>query len=624
MNLTYNQIIKISRAFQQAHHVLKNFGNGGEADMVLHNQQATYKYPLIWMNDAPSTYVEGLESFNFRVFFLAPAVTLKERGTDLMSTNVNEVKSDMIQCANDFITYWIQQTDNYNTLGFDKSVNRDSVDKYTDDNLTGCYIDIRFYQPLEYDECAIPMGTPTSLPDTCAPVLIYEDGILVDTIASGGTYSYTSGGGGVASQTVNGVAITDQDVATTKAFTIRYANNDPVVVTTITDTALVFIGEVPDLITSTPVSNSDDTYSSTVTTGVSKELPDVTMTQPNGDTLSYPSVKNFSCTLINALLDADLISNLTDAQVQAVYEGRVTINEVKYTTVGSDTYTKPANLLFAVVMCIGGGGGGASGQSRPSGSASGGGGGGGNSGIARRIITNAEIIGAQTVIVGEGGVGGAGRTTDGTQNGGTTGGSSSFGTLVLQVGGNGGTNGTTTAGGLTSQLTIIPSGLKANSLGGVGGNGGAASTGAAGQTATALSSVLTQGGAGGGGATNAGMTTAGNGGSGGRNFDATMTLTTQAFGGVGSTIGDATNGNDGTDANTLLQISLVQDLNTTIGFGNPGGGGGASTAGNGGNGGNGSLYGMSGGGGGGCITGFTSGSGGNGSQGCVIIHEFLV
>ena len=135
MNLTYNQIIKISRAFQQAHYTLKNFGNGGEADMVLHNQLATYKYPLIWMNDAPSAYVEGLESFNFRVFFLAPAVTLKERGTDLMNTNVNEVKSDMIQCANDFITYWIQQTDNYNTLGFDKSVNRDSVDNYTDDNL---------------------------------------------------------------------------------------------------------------------------------------------------------------------------------------------------------------------------------------------------------------------------------------------------------------------------------------------------------------------------------------------------------------------------------------------------------------------------------------------------------
>lgn len=195
--LTYNQIIKISRAFQQAHHVLKNFGNGGEADMVLHNQLATYKYPLLWMVDSPSTVNDGMESFNFRVIFAAPVVTMpNDRTPDLMSTNVNEVKSDMIQCANNFISYWVQQTDNYDTLGFDKVVNRDTFEEYTDDRLAGCSIDIRFYQPFEYDECGIPMGTPTPLPDTCAPVLIYEDGILVDTIASGGTYSYTSGGGG--------------------------------------------------------------------------------------------------------------------------------------------------------------------------------------------------------------------------------------------------------------------------------------------------------------------------------------------------------------------------------------------------------------------------------------------
>jgi len=192
--LTYNQIIKISRAFQQSSQVLKNFGNGGEADMVLHNQQATYKYPLIWMQDSSSPYQDGIESFSFRVMFMAPVVTLKDRGTDLMSTNVNEVKSDMIQCARDFIAYWVQQTDSYDTLGFDRNVNRETFEDYTVDKLTGCSIDIRFYQPMRYDECIIPMGTPTPLPDTCSPVLIFENGILVETVASGGTYSYTSTG----------------------------------------------------------------------------------------------------------------------------------------------------------------------------------------------------------------------------------------------------------------------------------------------------------------------------------------------------------------------------------------------------------------------------------------------
>jgi len=40
-----------------------------------------------------------------------------------------------------------------------------------------------------------------------------------------------------------------------KAITIRYANNDPVVVTTITDTANVFIGEVPDVVVPKNTSN---------------------------------------------------------------------------------------------------------------------------------------------------------------------------------------------------------------------------------------------------------------------------------------------------------------------------------------------------------------------------------
>lgn len=201
--LTYNQIIKISRAFQQAHHVLKNFGNGGEWDKVVHNQQPTYKYPLMWMDDLPSSLSDGSENYSFRVSFSAPVVTLKDRDSDLMSTNVNEVKSDMIQCANSFIAYWVNQTDNYQDLVLEKSISRTTFEDLTDDKLTGCYIDITFRQSFDYNVCILPIGTPIALPDTCAPVLIFEDGVLVDTIASGGTYSYTTGGGSAIAQVTN-------------------------------------------------------------------------------------------------------------------------------------------------------------------------------------------------------------------------------------------------------------------------------------------------------------------------------------------------------------------------------------------------------------------------------------
>lgn len=192
--LTYNQIIKISRDFQQAHYVLKNFGAGSDFDQVLHNQQNTYKYPILWMEDLSDSLSEGSDVFSFRCSFAAPVVTLKDRGSDLMSSNLNEVKSDMIQCAKDFISYWVNQTDLYPLLTIEKNINLTKFEDVTPDKLAGCYIDITFRQPFNYDECAIPMGTPSSTV-TCLPVYIYENGVLVDTVASGGSYSYTTSGG---------------------------------------------------------------------------------------------------------------------------------------------------------------------------------------------------------------------------------------------------------------------------------------------------------------------------------------------------------------------------------------------------------------------------------------------
>jgi len=60
---------------------------------------------------------------------------------------------------------------------------------------------------------------------------------------------------GDVTQTVNTVAIAPNRSETSKAITIRYANNDPVVVTTITDNETVFIGEVPDVVIPKNTSN---------------------------------------------------------------------------------------------------------------------------------------------------------------------------------------------------------------------------------------------------------------------------------------------------------------------------------------------------------------------------------
>jgi len=221
---------------------------------------------------------------------------------------------------------------------------------------------------------------------------------------------------------------------------------------------------ITDPIASTAISNSDNSYISTVTTGTAKELPDIELTQPNGSVDTYPSVKDLLCTPINLLNNSDLISQITDPQLVALYNGRININVIEVTTLGTSNYTKPSNLLWVDVICLGGGGGGASGQRRAAPTASQGGAGGGFGALARRRIPASALASTETITVGTGGTGGASQTTDnGLQIGGGVGGSSSFGTLVVAVGGFGGANGTnswaaitvrTSCGPTTSQLNI--------------------------------------------------------------------------------------------------------------------------------------------------------------------------
>jgi len=193
---TYNQIIQASQAFATAHKVLKNFGNGQPFDIALHNQTETYKYPLMWMEDKSMPIETGVEVFGFRVYFLGTVATNKETEGEILSTNVNEVKSDMMQCAKDFLAYWVQDH-NYDTLNIDKTAPRETLEDAIEDRLTGCYIDIRFRQAYSYNSCIIPMTGVDAPPSNCAPVFIYENDILVATIASGGAYSYETSSGSI-------------------------------------------------------------------------------------------------------------------------------------------------------------------------------------------------------------------------------------------------------------------------------------------------------------------------------------------------------------------------------------------------------------------------------------------
>jgi len=237
------------------------------------------------MEDLASNTGEKRFSYAFRVWFVTRVEAPKERGTELLYAEFAKGKSDMIACAKDLIAFWVQDT-NYPELELDRSVNIETFIDSDPDNFTGCYADIRFNVVMNYDNCIIPMdGVP--LPDS-NDVVITINGATWETYLAGTTNNIivkdtdgtavgskvgsewivpAAGGGDPVANTMNGVSLTDAVAGTTKNFTIRYADDSPVTVTTISDSATAFIGEVPNLVTLINTSNLIKTGGETYNNG---------------------------------------------------------------------------------------------------------------------------------------------------------------------------------------------------------------------------------------------------------------------------------------------------------------------------------------------------------------------
>ena len=273
-------------------------------------------------------------------------------------------------------------------------------------------------------------------------------------------------------------------------------------------------------------------------------------------------------------------------------------------------WSKPRNVSFVHILCIGPGGGGAGGQAG-SATARTGGGGGGSGSIANGIFPSSVIPDILYVSVGAGGVGGASGTNGGA-------GTASYvsiqpnttvGNLVI-FGSAGGFGQAAGAGG-TAGAVFGPNSAYVgyfaviNSLVGINGGAGGANTGANGSNVI-ITYPLTVGAGGGGAALS--NTAYGNGGS-----IAGVGIIPTINGGITGGTLDGNNGYNGQipSFNSSVRLPML----FTGGAG--GGANGTATGGRGGNGG----IGCGGGGGG---AGFTAsgGRGGNGGDGLIIITTF--
>jgi hypothetical protein len=185
--LNYNKIIALNKQFAEAHEQLKNFGNGQDFDTVLHDQEAPYRYPIMWLEDMPSVYQLGMESFTFRVVFLSQVEQLRNREGDFILVNSNEVKSDMKLISVDYLSYWKQVASQLyaDELRFSIETTWNYLEDVTSDRLTGGYIEVSFNVKQSYNKCIIPMSGIT--PPAAEVATIYINGTLFTTVSCNGT-----------------------------------------------------------------------------------------------------------------------------------------------------------------------------------------------------------------------------------------------------------------------------------------------------------------------------------------------------------------------------------------------------------------------------------------------------
>lgn len=110
------------------------------------------------------------------------------------NSNLNDTESDTLQVLRDVYNI-INRSTRWNRIG---KVNSAVIDKFIQrgkDEVAGHILKINFRLNDSNSICNIPLDGydfDGNVVSTCEPVLIFENDVLVDTIPSGGVYSYTS------------------------------------------------------------------------------------------------------------------------------------------------------------------------------------------------------------------------------------------------------------------------------------------------------------------------------------------------------------------------------------------------------------------------------------------------
>jgi surface protein len=337
MEVTINQIIDLFKFCADGHYAIVSYGYGDRWELPFKGKgEARRNYPILWVT--PLTHrIQGVQ-IHRRFRLIVGDVVRRGEG------NEQEVESDTERWLTDIIAV-IRNT---HPLPISVELVTDNIEitpftESSGDNLTGHYADITLKSDYKFNKCEAAGSwlVPPPPPLVCQPanyIVKNESGDILaqGTISSGSSKTITVPDGGDA---IWELVDTDGNIlatgfipaggsATITAPDSTIENSDGSYLVTVTsggnltlpdvDILVVDINDNPLDSATIPsvknhtidvvcvagtVENSDQSYITTVVSGGSLTLPDINVTDSDGTTTTFPSVKDVVCTFA---ADADV------------------------------------------------------------------------------------------------------------------------------------------------------------------------------------------------------------------------------------------------------------------------------------------------------------------------------
>lgn len=181
--ISLNQLVDLFADFADRHYFLNDFGFGATSEIGTSRQM---KFPYLWVNVAETSYAipnnvkTNIPYISFNLLIM-DKTNIQKNYLDINgynSDNIQEVLSDCLQTAQDFITEVNTLWGNYGVM-FEGNVNMFPAEDETQDKVNGWVLQFTF--KLKYSNCILPTGD--IIQTNLSPINPFTRYLTCDTLA---------------------------------------------------------------------------------------------------------------------------------------------------------------------------------------------------------------------------------------------------------------------------------------------------------------------------------------------------------------------------------------------------------------------------------------------------------